>query len=92
MDIGSMGGRVEEWVMDRYQGRGSVSKRELVSEAQGSGLPAEAIEAIAALPDEGSWSPKTAVHEITDILETRAGGGARGDANVPGGGGYGRSR
>lgn len=90
MDAGSMGGQVQDWVMRHFQGRGPISKEQLVDEARRSSLPEEAKDAIEELP-RGSWSPQRAVHSIVDVLETRAGGGARGDANVPGAHGYGRS-
>jgi hypothetical protein len=90
MDVGSPGGRVQGWVMMHFQGRDEISQGELAAEARHSDLPAEACRAIDELP-ERSWSPQRAVHEIVDIMETQAGGGARGDANIPGRGGYGRS-
>lgn len=90
MDTGSVGGQVQDWVMKHFQGRGPISKEQLVEEARRSSLPEEAKHAIEDLP-RGSWSPTRAVHSIVDVLETRSGGGARGDANLAGKGGYGRS-
>jgi hypothetical protein len=91
MDPTSVGGRVRTWVQERFPGRGTIPKDELVAEARRSDLAQEVVSAIEELP-EGSWDPDRAVHRIVDILETRAGGGARGEANMPGAGGYGRSR
>lgn len=76
--------------MQRFQGRGPISKDQLVTEARHSSLPDEAKDAIDELPPL-SWSPVRAVHDIVDVLETRAGGGARGNANAAGAGGFGRS-
>lgn len=90
MDAGSLGGQVQDWVMQHFQGRGPISKERLVEEARRSSLPPEAKDAIEELPRR-SWSPASAVHDIVDVLETRSGGGARGEGNVPGRGGYGRS-
>ncbi len=89
MDATAMGGRVQTWVHERFGGQGEVSKEELVTGLGESDLPEEAREAVRDLP-EGSWPISIAVHHIVDILETRAGGGARGNANLPEADGYGR--
>lgn len=85
----SLGGRVDRWVRTTFAGKPTVSSAELTAEASTSGLPAEALDAIRQLPP-GTWTVDDAVHLIVDVLETRSGGGARGNANLPGRGGYGR--
>lgn len=91
METGSMGGLVRAWMQDRFAKAPRVSRQELVDASERSELPEEARAAVALLPD-GSWPPEEALHEIVDVLETRAGGGARGNGNLAGKGGYGRSR
>jgi hypothetical protein len=91
MERTSMGGQVDTWVHQHFAGQSCITREQLMAEAAHSDLPSEAKEAIAQLPG-GEWNADRAVHRIVDELETRSGGGARGTGNLPGAGGYGRSR
>jgi hypothetical protein len=88
MDAGSPGGKLQRWVMEEFASQEEVSRGELVDHAQRSDLPQEVREAIAQMAD-GSVTKDRAVHQVVDILEVRAAGGARGQGNAPGRGGYG---
>jgi hypothetical protein len=77
MDPGSMGGRLREWVFHEVDPGACVSTMDLRTRAERSDLPEEAKAAVRELPS-GEWSQEALVHDLVDILETRAGGGARG--------------
>jgi uncharacterized membrane protein YdjX (TVP38/TMEM64 family) len=72
MDRGSMGGRVQDWMWREFGAEEAVSRGELVSRARGSGLPEEAMRALDGLPDE-TLDRDRWLHEVVDVLESRAG-------------------
>jgi hypothetical protein len=77
MDTGAMGGRLQEWVRDQVPVGVCISTDDLKLRAEHADLPEEAKDAVRALPS-GEWSRDALAHDLVDILETRAGGGARG--------------